>query len=80
VRVLSQKGTIPLTKIPPHHWLRARRYAWDAIGLLSLCGIVYWTIEFIVVFGWFGGLVMSVLSATFGILAFQMLYPLWFRD
>jgi hypothetical protein len=67
-------------KIRPHHWQRARRYWWDAIGLLSLCGIIYWTVESIAIWGWFGGLVMSAMSVIFGMLAFQMAYPLWFRD
>jgi hypothetical protein len=67
-------------KIPPHHWQRARRYWWDAVALIALCGIVYGTNEYIEVWGLIPGLIMSVMMAVAGYLAAQICYPLWFRD
>jgi hypothetical protein len=54
-----------------------RRHVWDLVAIAAIIGIIYGAYEYVVLWGWAGGLLMSTLLAVAGYLSVQILYPLW---
>jgi len=57
---------------------RARRMLWDIVTVLAVIGIAYGAWELIEIRGWGLGLPMALLSVILGLLAVELLYPMWF--
>jgi len=53
---------------------------WDVVMVLACLGIAYGAWQMIAAKGWFLGAVMALAAVIFGAYAFQVIYPLWFRD
>ena len=57
---------------------RARRAFWDIVTVLAVIGVAYGAWEIISIKGWGLGFPMALLSAILGLIAVELLYPLWF--
>ena len=57
---------------------RMRRTLWDIVTVLAVIGIAYGAWELIEIRGWGLGLPMALLSVILGLLAVELLYPMWF--
>jgi len=51
---------------------------WDIVTVLAVIGIAYGAWELIEIRGWGLGLPMALLSVILGLLAVELLYPMWF--
>jgi len=51
---------------------------WDVVTVFALIGAAYGAWELIEIRGWGWGFPTALLSAILGLLAVEMLYPLWF--
>ena len=57
---------------------RMRRTLWDIVTVLAVIGIAYGAWELIEIRGWGWGFATALLSVILGLLAVELLYPLWF--
>jgi len=55
-----------------------RRRFWDLVTVAAIAGVLYSTLQMVEYHGWSKGLVGAIAAGALGILAVQVLYPLWF--
>jgi len=59
---------------------RVRKLGWDVVLIAATVGIGYGAWELVATYGGSWGIFLALMSVAFGVVAFDMLYPLWFRD
>jgi len=57
---------------------RLRKFGWDCLFFLAMCGIIYGAWEMIEAKGWGIGLPIAVLTVILGMLCVEILGPMWF--
>ena len=57
---------------------RTKRALWDLVTVIAVIGLAYGTWGMIAAKGWGLGFPLALLSAIFGLIALELLYPLWF--
>jgi len=53
---------------------------WNLVAVVAVVGFIYGTVELVRDHGVWKGLAGAAICAVLGILAIEILYPLWFSD
>ena len=51
---------------------------WDIVTVIAVIGMAYGAWEIIAIKGWGLGFPMALLCAIFGLIAVELVYPMWF--